>query len=400
MPKPSSRISGIVPSGKNGWEIHFAAMTRKQAGENVIMLSVGDHDFDTPSETVEACVQAVRGGHHHYTQLPGLPRLRAALAALSQECTGLETDADEIMVTIGGQGALYAAFQAVLDPGAHAVIVSPYYATYPGTVRAAGGRYTEIATHAENNFEPSLEEIEAALEADTRAILINSPNNPTGAVYSRQTIERIAEICRERDLWLLSDEVYWTIRSDKEHISPRILPGMKERTLVINSLSKSHGMTGWRVGWLTGPAEMIAVMTNLNLVATYGLPDFTSHAAIAAAENAFGVREIAELYANRRETFLSAVHGMNGIIVRGSEGGMYVMLDIRAVEEDCEKFAWELLNDEDVAVLPGASFGDAAKGHIRISMCQDEETLREAARRLQRFVAARLGEPSQGVAAS
>ncbi|WP_025030486.1 pyridoxal phosphate-dependent aminotransferase [Nitratireductor aquibiodomus] len=399
MPKPSSRISGIVPSGKNGWEIHFAAMTRKQAGGRVIMLSVGDHDFDTPEGTVEACVEAVRGGHHHYTQLPGLPRLRAALAALSQECTGTETSPDEIMVTIGGQGALYAAFQAVLDPGAHAVIVSPYYATYPGTVRAAGGRYTEIETHAENNFEPSLSEIEAALEADTRAILINSPNNPTGAVYSRETIERIAEICRERDLWLLSDEVYWTIRSEKEHISPRALPGMKERTLVINSLSKSHGMTGWRVGWLTGPAGMIAVMTNLNLVATYGLPDFTSHAAIAAAENGFGLREIAELYTRRREAFLDAIRGMNGVIVRGSEGGMYVMLDIRAIEEDCEKFAWDFLNEEDVAVLPGASFGNAARGHIRISMCQDEKTLREAAKRLQRFIAARLDKSGQTAAA-
>ena len=399
MPKPSSRISGIVPSGKNGWEIHFAAMPRKQAGENVIMLSVGDHDFDTPEGTVEACVNAVRGGHHHYTQLPGLPRLRQALAKLSEECTGTRTSSEEIMVTIGGQGALYAAFQGVLDPGDHAVIVSPYYATYPGTVRAAGGRYTEIETHAENDFEPSLEEIEAALEADTRAILINSPNNPTGAVYSRATIERIAEICRERDLWLLSDEVYWTIRSEKEHISPRALPDMKERTLVINSLSKSHGMTGWRVGWLTGPADMIAVLTNLNLVATYGLPDFTSHAAIAAAENGFGLREIAELYTRRREAFLEAVRGLNDVIVRGSQGGMYVMLDIRAIEQDCEKFAWDFLNQENVAVLPGASFGDAAKGHIRISMCQDEETLREAAKRLQRFIAARLDKPVKKTAA-
>ncbi|WP_367718634.1 pyridoxal phosphate-dependent aminotransferase [Nitratireductor sp. GISD-1A_MAKvit] len=399
MPQPSSRISGIVPSGKNGWEIHFAALTRKQAGEEVIMLSVGDHDFDTPEGTVDACVEAVRGGHHHYTQLPGLPRLRTALAKLSEDCTGTETSADEIMVTIGGQGALYAAFQSVLDPGAHALIVSPYYATYPGTVRAAGGRYTEIETHAENDFEPSLEEIEAALEPDTRAILINSPNNPTGAVYSRATIERIAEICRQRDLWLLSDEVYWTIRSDREHISPRALPGMKERTLVINSLSKSHGMTGWRVGWLTGPADMIAVMTNLNLVATYGLPDFTSHAAIAAAENAFGMREIAELYTRRREVFLNAVRGLNEIIVRGSEGGMYVMLDIRAIEQDCETFAWDLLKEEDVAVLPGASFGDAARGHIRISMCQDEETLREAATRLQRFITNRLARAKQSACA-
>ncbi|MCR4267728.1 pyridoxal phosphate-dependent aminotransferase [Nitratireductor sp. ZSWI3] len=399
MPLPSARISGIVPSGKNGWEVHFAALARKQAGEDIIMLSVGDHDFDTPEGTVEACVEAVRGGFHHYTQLPGLPRLREGLARLSSECTGVSTTADEILVTIGGQGALYAAFQAVLDPGAHAVIVSPYYATYPGTVRAAGGRFTEIETHAENGFEPKLDEIEAALEADTRAILINSPNNPTGAVYSRATIERIAEICRERDLWLLSDEVYWTIRAEAEHISPRALAGMKERTLVINSLSKSHGMTGWRIGWLTGPADMIAVMTNLNLVATYGLPDFISRAAIAAVENGYGVAEIAERYGKRRSAFLDAIRGMNGVTVRGSQGGMYVMLDIRAVEADSEKFAWDLLAAENVAVMPGASFGAAANGHIRISMCQDEALLGEAARRLRRFVGERLGAGLTGSAA-
>ncbi|EKF20915.1 pyridoxal phosphate-dependent aminotransferase [Nitratireductor pacificus] len=386
MPRPSARISGIVPSGKNGWEVHFAALTRKQAGEDVIMLSVGDHDFDTPEGTIEACVEAVRSGYHHYTQLPGLPRLRAGLARLSEDCTGVPTAPEEIMATIGGQGALYAACQAVLDPGAHAVIVSPYYATYPGTVRAAGGRFTEIETHAENSFEPKLDEIEAALEEDTRAILINSPNNPTGAIYSRETLERIADICRKRDLWLLSDEVYWTIRADEEHLSPRALPSMKERTLVINSLSKSHGMTGWRIGWLTGPADMIATMTNLNLVATYGLPDFISRAAIAAVENAYGVAEIAERYAKRRTAFLAAIHGMNGVTVRGSKGGMYVMLDIRAVDRDSEKFAWDLLKAEDVAVMPGVSFGAAAEGHVRISMCQDEAVLREAAGRIRRFI--------------
>ncbi len=390
MPQPSARISHIVPSGKNGWEVHFAALARKEAGDKIIMLSVGDHDFDTPEGTVEACVEAVRAGYHHYTQLPGLPRLREGFAKLSQECTGVETSADEILVTIGGQGALYAAFQGILDPGSHAVIVSPYYATYPGTVRAAGGRYTEIETHAENGFEPRLEEIEAALEPDTRAILINSPNNPTGAIYSRSTMEQIAEICRQRDLWLLSDEVYWTIRAEVDHVSPRSLPGMKDRTLVINSLSKSHGMTGWRIGWLTGPAEMIAVMTNLNLVATYGIPDFVSRAAIAAVENGFGVKEIAERYKSRRDAFLDAIHGMNGVIVRGSQGGMYVMLDIRAVEENSEKFAWDLLAAENVAVMPGASFGEAANGHIRISLCQEEEVLREAAQRIHKFVGERL----------
>src|SRR5690606_23287008 len=190
------------------------------------------------------------------------------------------------------------------------------------------------------------------------------PTNPTGAVYSRETLEGIADICRKHDLWLISDEVYWTIAGDREHISPRSLPGMAERTLVVNSMSKSHGMTGWRIGWLTGPETAIDTLISLNLVSTYGLPDFLSRAAVDALENGNGVADIAKRYAQRRNVFLDAVRSMNGINVRGSEGGMYVMLDISALEPDDETFAWGLLEAEQVAVMPGSSFGFAAKGHI------------------------------------
>ncbi|RJG44738.1 pyridoxal phosphate-dependent aminotransferase [Mesorhizobium sp. DCY119] len=387
MPKPSSRISGITPSGKDGWEVHFAAMNRKEAGEVIIMLSVGDHDFDTPTETVEACVTAVRAGYHHYTQLPGIPRLRAAMAKLSTQCTGVPTTADEVIATPGGQLALFAAAQAALDPGDHAIVVAPYYATYPPTFRAAGAEFTIVETRAEDGFQPRAEDITAALQPRTKAILINTPNNPTGAVYSRKSLEGIAEICRKHDLWLFCDEVYWTLGGG-EHVSPRSLPGMAERTLVINSMSKSHGMTGWRIGWLTAPKELVSLLISLNLVTTYGLTDFVSRAAVEAMENAYGVKEIAERYAARRAVFLDAVRGLNNVTVRGSEGGMYVMLDISAIEPDCESFAWAFLNSEKVAVMPGVSFGDAAAGHIRISLCQPEEILLEAAERLKRFAAA------------
>ncbi|MEP9396125.1 aminotransferase class I/II-fold pyridoxal phosphate-dependent enzyme [Mesorhizobium sp. KR2-14] len=386
MPKPSARVSGITPSGKDGWEVHFEAVTRKEAGEDIIMLSVGDHDFDTPTETVEACVTAVRGGYHHYTQLPGIPRLREAMARISTQSTGVPTTADEILAAPGGQLALYTATQAVLDPGDHAIVVAPYYATYPPTFRAAGADFTVVEARSEDGFQPRAEDIEKALQPNTRAILINTPNNPTGAVYTRESLEGLAEVCRRHDLWLLSDEVYWTLGGG-EHLSPRALPGMAERTLVINSMSKSHGMTGWRIGWLTGPKDLITVLASLNLVTTYGLGDFISRAAAEALENGYGVKEIAERYAARRTVFLDAVRGLNNITVRGSAGGMYVMLDVSAVETDCEKFAFGLLAAENVAVMPGLSFGESAAGHIRISLCQPEETLMEAAQRLRRFVA-------------
>ncbi|MFI0846619.1 pyridoxal phosphate-dependent aminotransferase [Mesorhizobium sp. IMUNJ 23232] len=386
MPKPSSRIQNIIPSGRDGWEVHFAAMTRKQAGEPIIMLSVGDHDFDTPYETVEACVAAVRGGFHHYTQLPGIPGLRAAMAKVSTEATGVSTSVDEVIATPGGQAALYSAVQTVLDAGTHAIVVAPYYATYPGTFRAAGADFTVVETHAETGFQPEAAAIEAAVRKNTRAILVNTPNNPTGAVYTKKSLEGIADICRRHDLWLLSDEVYWTLGGG-EHVSPRSLPGMAERTLVINSMSKSHGMTGWRIGWLTGPAEIIRLAIDLNLVTTYGLTDFVSRAATQALENRFGVAEIAARYAARQQAFIAEVAGLNRITVRGSEGGMYVMLDVREVEPDCEAFAWAFLDAEKVAVMPGSSFGEASAGHIRISLCQPEPVLADAATRLKRFVA-------------
>ena len=387
MPKLSTRITGIMPSGKDGWEVHFAALTRKQAGEDILMLSVGDHDFDTPEGTVAAGIKALQEGHHHYIQLAGLPRLRKALARLSSECTGLQTLADEVIVTQGGQGALFGACQATLDPGDHAIIIAPFYATYPGTIRAAGATFTEVVARSENGFEPAPEDIEATIRPETRMLLINSPNNPTGTVYSRRTIEAIADICRRHDLWLVSDEVYWTLAAGREHISPRALPRMKERTLVVNSLSKSHGMTGWRLGWLTAPEPVIRKLVDLNIVSSYGIADFVSHAAVEAVEQNHGVEEIATRYKARRKIFMDALAGAENIVIRGSEGAMYVMLDVSAIEPDAETFAWALLDAEKVAAMPGTSFGDAAQGHLRFSMCQEEHLLEAAAQRVRRFAA-------------
>lgn len=386
MPQPSARLSDILPSGKDGWEVHVAAQARLEAGEDVIMLSVGDHDFPTPDETVEACVKALRAGHHHYTQLAGIPRLRTAMAKASERSTGIPTAPEEVIATPGGQAALFAAAQAVLDAGQHAIVVAPYYATYPYTFRAAGVSYDVVEAQAEDDFQPRAESIRQALRPETRAILLNSPNNPTGAIYSREALEGIAQLCIEHDLWLVSDEVYWTL-GGAAHLSPRALPGMAERTIVMNSLSKSHGMTGWRIGWLTAPARIVTLLTGLNLVSTYGLPDFVSHAAAETLEHGFGVEEIAKRYAQRRQVFLDAAAGMRGITVRGSKGGMYVMLDIRELDPDDEGFAFALLEAERVGVMPGSSFGEAARGHIRVCLCQPEKRLKEAAERIRRFCA-------------
>jgi len=385
MPKLSNRIAAIAPGGKNGWEVHFAAAQQARAGRDVLFCSIGDHDFATPEESVEACVRALREGKHHYSDIPGIARLRDALARISETSTGVPTKRENIIATIGGQAALFGAAQACVDPGDHAIIVSPYYATYPGTFRLAGAEVGVVLAMPEAGFQPTREVLEAAVRPNTRALLINSPNNPTGTIYTRQTLAAIAEFAIAHDLWLISDEVYWSVAGSGTHLSPLALPAMAERTLVVNSLSKSHAMTGWRVGWLRAPEEVIRQLGELNLVVTYGLPEFISWAAAEAAENRWGVDEIAATYARRRELFLSALAGANSLGVRGSEGGMYVMLDVRAIEPSGEAFAWRLLEEEAMAVMPGESYGPAATGHVRVSLCLPEEKLKDAAARLKRL---------------
>ena len=386
MPAISGRVSGIHPSGRSGWELHFEALARKKAGEEITMLSVGDHDFDTPSQSVEACVQALRDGHHHYTELNGLPQLRRAMARVSAQSTGIETSADQVIATTGGQGALFAAVQATLDPGDHAIIAGPYYATYPGTFRLGNAEYTIVETKAEDDFLPDREMLETALTSRSKAVLINSPNNPTGAIYGPNTLGVLSEFCIANDLWLISDEVYWThVRPGQKHLSPLALPGMQERTLVINSVSKSHGMTGWRVGWLRGPKDFIGELINLNLVVTYGLSDFVSHAVTEALNNAWGVEEIAARYARRRNAFIKEMSGSRRLAVRGSQGGMYVMLDVRDGFSSGDEFARLLLEKEKIAVMAGEGFGNSAVGHVRISLGQPEAVLVDSARQIRKL---------------
>ncbi len=388
MPSLSPRLQSLLPAGKNGWELHFNAVQRKEAGQDIIIMTAGDHDFPTPSPTVDGCIRALMDGHHHYTPLNGQPRLRQAMAALSSQTTGIATTDDQILATTGGQGALFAAIQATLDTGDHGLLIGPYYATYPATLRSAGAMVDVVAARPDNGFQPTAQDIDAALTPRTRVLLINSPNNPTGAVYTPQTLEMIADICRRHDLWLISDEVYWSM-ADGHHLSPRSLPGMADRTLVVNSLSKSHGMTGWRIGWLTGPAAVIQMLIGLNLVSTYGLPDFSSHAATLALENSIGITEIATRYSHRRQVVRNRLHGHDRLHLRGSDGAIYMMVDISAITSDDEAFAWALLDQEHLAVMPGSSFGAEARSHIRLSLAQPDQILAEGIDRLIRFTQSR-----------
>ncbi|QIE54320.1 pyridoxal phosphate-dependent aminotransferase [Pikeienuella piscinae] len=384
--KLSERIIGLngAPGESDGWGVYYRARAMIEAGETLTMLCIGEHDRKTAPFILDAMDASARGGNTGYALALGQDGLRRAVAERVEAATGVDTTAANVMITTGGQAALFATMCAALDPGDTAVIVDPYYATYPSTVRGAGGVLRTVAARPSKGFQPDASDLSAATEG-ARALLINTPHNPTGAVYSRATMEGIAAVCRERDLWLISDEVYSGQVHEGAHLSPRALPGMAERTLVVGSMSKSYVMTGFRIGWVIGPEDVIAAMMSLANATTYGVPGFIQDAAeIALRQGAAEEAEVAALYNRRRDRAVAALEG-SPVAVSPPDGAMYVMLDIRGTGMSGEAFAMALLERERIAVMPGESFGRAAAGHVRVALTVGDEAMAAALRRLAQF---------------
>ena len=297
----SHRITHLTGGGSDGWDVFYRARRMIRDGVDVLELTIGEHDIRTHPSILSAMDEAAKGGHTGYVMVPGTHELRETVAERLTERTGVPTTPENILITPGGQSALFAAHLAACNEGDKALYLDPYYATYPGVIRGVGAEPVVIQTRAEDAFQPRAEDIAALAEGAT-SLLINTPNNPTGTVYSRETLEGIAKVCIDHDLWLISDEVYDTQVWEGEHISPRSLPGMAERTLVVGSMSKSHAMTGSRVGWVAGPEEVIPHLINLATHTTYGVPGFIQDAAVfAIAQGEDLEEEIAAPFRRRRE---------------------------------------------------------------------------------------------------
>jgi arginine:pyruvate transaminase len=372
--KLSERILGLTGGGSDGWDVYRKARAMKAAGEDVIELTVGEHDRHTEPEILDAMYASARAGHTGYAALPGTDGLRDAIAARVSERTGVATTRDNVVVTPGGQAALFAAHVTVCDSGDRALYIDPYYATYPGTIRGAGAEAVAVQARAERGFQPDPAEIAAAADG-ARSLLINSPNNPTGVVYTRTVMEGIADVCRERDIWLISDEVYDTQLWDGEHLSPRALSGMADRTLVVGSLSKSHAMTGSRLGWLVGPEDAIEAAINLSTHTTYGVPGYIQDAGLFALQQGHEFEDRIGAPFRRRHRLVGDLLERRGVHVVPSTAAMYLMVDIRPTGLSGEAFAHRLLDDHRIAVMPGESFGRAAAGHLRIALTIDDERL-------------------------
>ena len=388
----STRIKNVTGGGADGWDVFYKARRMIDAGAQVIELTIGEHDIRTHSDILGAMHQSATGGHTGYAEVAGTASLRETVAARIAERTGVPTTADNILITPGGQAALFAAHNAACNPGDTALYIDPYYATYPGTIRGVDAIPKSIVTTPNTAFQPTGDAI-AAQAAGAASLLVNTPNNPTGAVYNEQTLQDIARACIEHDLWLISDEVYDTQVWNGTHISPRALPGMAERTLVVGSMSKSHAMTGSRVGWICGPQEAITHLINLATHTTYGVPGFIQDAAEFALKQGTEVEEtVAAPFRRRRTLTLQALEGQNVVHAVPADGAMYVMLDIRATGLSGEGFANALLDTEHIAVMPGESFGLAAAGHVRVAMTTDDDRYVSALRRLVDFAKTRISE--------
>ena len=383
--KLSQRISGLLGDGSDGWEVFIKAREMIKDGIDVVELTIGEHDICTAAPILQNMHKAAMGGHTGYAAVPGTDALRQTVAKRVQERTGVPTGPQNVLITPGGQAALFAAHMVACDAGDTALYLDPFYATYPGTLRSVGAIPKAIETRAEDAFQPRPGDIDACA-AGARSLLINTPNNPTGTVYSRETLEGIADVCKAHDLWLISDEVYDTQVWDGEHISPRALPDMAQRTLVVGSMSKSHAMTGSRCGWVVGPAEVIESLINLATHTTYGVAGFIQDASNFALNQGPAFEEdVAAPFRHRRALGQEIIEYQSTVGLIPAQGAMYMMLDIRATGMSGEAFAYALLEAHHIAVMPGESFGGAAAGYIRVAMTIEDGAFVQALETLCEF---------------
>ncbi|HWD56844.1 MAG TPA: pyridoxal phosphate-dependent aminotransferase [Stellaceae bacterium] len=390
-------VERVAGRGVGTWDTHIRARQLIDSGVDVILLTVGNPDQRPAATMVDATVDALRGGRTLYAPTIGYPALRAAIAARAARRSGRPCAAENVAVVPGAQGGLFSALSCMAGDGDEVILPEPIYATYEGVVGATGATMVTVALDPARAFHPDLDALAAAITPRTRVIWINTPHNPTGAVFTAAEMEAIAALCRRHDLWLLSDEVYEDLAFARPHVGAWSLPGMAERSAVVASLSKSHAVPAFRLGWVIGPPGLIQHISNLLLSVTYGSPAFIQDGALAALKTE--LPEVAALhadYATRAQLMCGILAAAPHCRVVAPEGGMFVLLDVRDSGLGSEDFARALLNAERVATLPCDGFGASAEGYLRISLGAPTPRIAEAAHRVVRF-AQRLAQRAPGL---
>jgi len=386
-PRISSFTDRITGDGAAAWDTHVEASEAQARGEDVVLLSIGDPDFSTPDNVTEAAVTALHSGDTHYAATIGRTELRQAIADDFQNQSGIKTDIDNVVVFAGTQNALFASSLVLLEQGDEVIALEPMYVSYEASLSLGGAKLVTVSLPSDNGFRPDIKLIEAAITDKTRAIVITTPNNPTGVMMTRTELSAIAELAIKHNLWVISDEIYTDIVFDSEHISIASLAGMAERTITINGVSKSHAMTGWRVGWTIAPKILTPHFDNLTLCMLYGIPGFVQQAALAAMTSERGAsQQMCEIYKRRRDLVCSELTSATNLPVLKPEGAMYVMADIRGYGQSSAAFCKNLYAATGVSVLDAGAFGPSANGWIRISYTLGEDTLKTGCQRIVEYL--------------
>ena len=359
-----------------------------------ISLAVGEPGFPTPPHIVEAACQALHDGYTKYSPNPGYLDLREAIAERMEHVNGYRVDpGTEVFVTVGAMQALALTFMVGIDPGDEVLVTDPSYTNFDGTITLAGGRAVFVPTDPARGYLPHVEDVAAAITPRTRAILVNSPANPTGAVYPRDLLHAIAELAVRHDLLLVSDETYAALTyGDIRAVSPASFPGLRERTISIYSFSKEYAMTGWRIGYLTGPAAMLEVMAPVQEAMASCVNAATQRAALAALRGPQdGVEAMRRAYQRRRDLVVERLGRIPGVRCPVPDGAFYAFPDVRAITHDTQRLAERLLFDHRVVVSPGEAFGPRSGGFLRLSYAASDTDLAEGLTRLETGLTAARG---------
>ncbi|PEL11700.1 pyridoxal phosphate-dependent aminotransferase [Bacillus sp. AFS017336] len=392
--KLAKRVSALTPS--TTLAITAKAKEMKDQGIDVIGLGAGEPDFNTPIEIIEEAYSAMLKGQTKYTPSNGLPALRKAICDKLLNDQGLTYSPGEVVVTNGAKHALYTLFQAILDPGHEVIIPTPYWVSYPEQVILAEGVPVFIEGYEHQQFKVTPEQIEAAITENTKAIIINSPSNPTGMIYSEQELKAIGDICLKHDILIVSDEIYEKLVYDGvKHVSIASLsPELKEQTIIINGVSKSHSMTGWRIGYAVGNKEIIDAMTNLASHSTSNPTTMAQIATIKAYELGDGpVEEMRVAFEDRLNKTFERLVSIPGFSCVKPSGAFYLFPNVTeaakmAGYQNVDEFSTELLQKANVAVIPGSGFG--SPDNIRLSYATSQEQLDKALDRIEQFMKASI----------
>ena len=378
----SKKIVGMKPSGIR----KFFDIVNEM--DDVISLSVGEPDFDTPWHIRDEGIYSLEKGRTFYTSNAGLKELKVEIANYLKRKLGVSYHyQNEVLVTVGGSEAIDIALRAMINEGEEVLVPQPSFVSYEPCALMAGGVPVIIDLKADNEFRLTAQELRDAITDKTKVLVLPFPNNPTGAIMERKDLEEIAEVIIENDIFVISDEIYSELTYKDEHVSIVCIPGMQERTVLINGFSKAYAMTGWRLGYACGPKEIIEQMTKIHQFAIMCAPTTSQYAAIEALKNGDeDVREMLESYNQRRRFMLHAFRNM-GLECFEPYGAFYVFPCIKEFGMTSEEFAERFLMEEKVAAVPGTAFGDSGEGYLRISYAYSLENLKEALGRLEHFVA-------------